>query len=176
MKAARRYRSIRPEGPIEVREFLRELDSVSQAPYRMVTTLSPICFRKWSFGVCGKRELKPVPFIPCAIPTPLFCCRVACPLRLCRCASGMRTQTSPLGSTAMPFQMMIGVRLTRGTALLPASRRRSPARSMLVTINARRTPGTASLPDPFSKDRTSATLAQSSPVRRPHAESVQLHF
>ena len=33
MKAARRYRVIMPQGPIEVREFVKELDSVSQAPY-----------------------------------------------------------------------------------------------------------------------------------------------
>ena len=33
MKAARRYRAVNPKGPIEVREFIKELDSVSQAPY-----------------------------------------------------------------------------------------------------------------------------------------------
>ena len=33
VKAARRYEAVKPEGPIEVREFVKELDSVSQAPY-----------------------------------------------------------------------------------------------------------------------------------------------
>lgn len=33
MKAAHRFRATKPSGPIEVREFVKELDAVSQAPY-----------------------------------------------------------------------------------------------------------------------------------------------
>jgi hypothetical protein len=33
MKAAQRYRTFKPQGTLEIHEFVRELDSVSQAPY-----------------------------------------------------------------------------------------------------------------------------------------------
>lgn len=45
MKAAQRFRSMKPSGTIEIHEFVRELDSVSQAPYETDSqNVVPACY------------------------------------------------------------------------------------------------------------------------------------
>jgi hypothetical protein len=45
MKAAHRFRSIRPTGAIEIHEFVKDLDSVSQAPYETDSqNVVPACY------------------------------------------------------------------------------------------------------------------------------------